>query len=121
MIRRKIVFDHDSDADFSWLKQDHYKPGHKDYSPLYRTKADMDAGRNPIDPDWYCNPENHVALGMLVYEMGDDDQDWECVDSLGSIDFLADSSEWTIGTFYNVGGLPEGYLRDLAREAGLPE
>ena len=119
--RRKIVFDHDSDPDFSWLEQDHYKPGHKDYSPVYPTEADMKAGTNAYPDDWYTDPENHVALSMLVYELGDDDEDWRLVDSLGSIDFLADSDDWATGTFYRVSGLPEGYLRDLAREAGLPE
>lgn len=119
--RKKIVFDHDTDPDFSWLEQDHYNPRNPEYEPVYRTKEDMDAGKEPLDGDWYRNPDNHVALSMLVYEMGEADEDWQVVDSLGGIDFLNDSDDWATGTFYHINALPEGYLRNLAREAGLPE
>jgi hypothetical protein len=118
--RRKVVFDHDPEPDFSWLEQDHYKPGHKDYSPIYRTDEDMKAKRNAIPDDWYTDPDNHVALMMTVFELADDDDDWRVVDSLGSIDFLADSNDWQTGTFYTLAQLSTSpYLQELAKEAGL--
>jgi hypothetical protein len=116
--RRKIVFEHDQEPDFSWLEQDMYNPKHPSYEPTYRTDEDMKAGRE-MNPEWYRNPENHVALSMLVYEMTDEDNDWRVVDSLGNIDFFADSDEWKTGTFYRLSDVPEGYLRELAEEAGL--
>lgn len=116
MSKRKIVFEYDQEPDFSWLE---------DYAtandPIYRSEEDMKAGKNPISPEWYNDPKNHVALSMVVYELGDEDEDCRIVDSLGGIDFLADSDSWATGTFYHITQLPEGYLRDLAREAGLPE
>jgi hypothetical protein len=115
--RIKVVFEYDNDPDFSWLEQDHYNPNHPDYSPVWRTKEDMEAGRNPIDGEWYRNPENHVALSMLVFTMEENDEDWQLVDSLGGIDFLADSDEWQTGTLYSLDAIPEGYLRELASEA----
>ncbi len=118
-VKRKIVFEHDTDPDFSWLDQDMYDPSKPGYEPIYRSQADMKAKRKPIDGNWYRDPENHIALSMLVFEMSEDDEDWQIIDSLGSIDFLTDSSEVTTGTFYNVNALPKGYLRDLAKEAGL--
>ena len=120
--RYRVTFYHDPDPDFSWLEQDFYKPGHKDYSPMYRTAADMRAKRNPIED--YTNPDNHVALCMLVEKLGPKDDDWQVLDSLGGIDFLADSDDWTIGTFYSLKALKlspkcRSYLRQLAREAGM--
>jgi hypothetical protein len=111
----KVVFEHDENPDFSWLD----KHATAD-NPVYRTEADMKAGR-PIDPAWYNNPENHVALSMVVYKLDDRDEDWQVLDSLGNIDFLADSDDWATGEFYYVSDLPNGYLQDLAREAGLPK
>ena len=118
-VRRKVVVEYDPDPDFSWLEQDCYDLSHPDYEPGYRCEADMP--HSPIDPEWYRNPENHVALWMGVYEMGPDDEDWRCVDSLGGIDFFADSNEWATGTFYRLSQLPEGYLRELARDFGLTD
>lgn len=117
---RFIVFDHDPEPDFSWLEQDHLKPGHKDYSPCYRTGADMRAKRNPVDPDWYRDPENHVALCMLVYEQQTAGPD-QVVNSLGNIDFIEPWNDWTTGTFYFVNDIPKRcrYQRSLARDAGL--
>ena len=120
-VRRKVVFEHDDDPDLSWLEQDHYNPHKPGYEPIYRTQADMKSGRNPIDGDWYRDPENHVTLSMLVYEMDESDEDWRLVDSLGGIDFLADSDDWQTGTFHHVSALPKGYLRDLAKDAGLTD
>lgn len=119
--RRKIVFDTESDPDFSWLEQDHYKPGHKDFSPIYPTEADMRAGTNAYDPAWYTDPANHEMLCMLVYELRGDD--WELVDSLGNIDFLASEDDHDYGTFYRVSDIPATwtYQRELAKDAGLPE
>lgn len=119
--RRKIVFDHDRDPDFSWLEQSMYDPSSPDYSPTYRTAADMKAKRNPMDGEWYRNPDNHVALAMVVYEMSAGDSDWRVVDSLCSIDFLADGRDWTTGTFYAISEIPKAcrYQRTLAREAKL--
>jgi len=131
MTRFKVVFEHDSDPDFSWLEQDHYNPSHPSYDPVYRTKEDMEAGRAPIDGEWYRDPENHVALMMLVYWMEDisnnplpdncweGSEDWELVDSLGSIDFLADEDNWATGTFYKVEQIPEAceYQRELFGDA----
>lgn len=119
--RVKVIFEHDTDPDFSWLEQDMYNPQSPEYSPVYRTKEDMDAGKSPMDGDWYRNPENHVSLSMLVYKMDEGDEDWQLVDSLGNIDFLADSDDWATGTFYHISALPEGYLRDLAKDAGLKQ
>lgn len=119
-IRRKVVIDHDEHPDFSWLEQDHYNPSHPDYQPIYRTAADMRAKRRPLDGEWYRNPDNHVALCMRVYELRHDADDWECVDSLGGIDFLRDSNDWRTGVFYSLQelkGCP--YLKMLAREAKL--
>lgn len=118
--RRKIVIDYDIDPDFSWLEQDHYRPTHPSYCSVFPTQADARANRNAYDGDWYRNPDNHVALAMRVYEMSADADDWECVDSLCNIDFLESSDDWATGTFYRVSQLPKGYLRDLAKEAGLP-
>lgn len=116
--KRKVVFEHDIDPDFSWLEQSHYDPSSPDYDPVYRNRADMRAKRNPIAD--YANPDNHVALCMLVYEMGPGDDDWKVVDSLSSIDFLADSDDWQTGTFYRLRDIkPRSYLRSLAKDAGL--
>ncbi len=90
--KRKIVFEHELEPDSSWLDQEEFKNEDKN---------------------------NHVALLMSVYEMKESDKDWNLVDSLGNIDFLADSDDWKTGTFYHVGSL-EGYQMDLAIEAGLP-
>lgn len=114
--RRKVVFEHDSDPDFSWLEQDCFKS-----EPTYRTRADMKAKRNPISAEWYANPDNHVALSMLVYELTPDAEDWTLVDSLGNIDFFADGNDWKTGTFYHLrelNGCP--YLKSLAKDAKLP-
>ena len=92
--RKKIEFNYDPEPDFSWLEQDYFK-GEK--------------------------PQDHIALCMCVYEMGENDEDWQLVDSLCGIDFLQAKNDWQTGTFYHVSDLPKGYLRQLAREAGLPE
>lgn len=124
---RYVVFDEDQDPDFSWLEQSHYQPGSKDYSPVYRTRADMRAERNPIED--YANPETHIALQMVVYR-GDPYGDVSrgvalprdfVLDSLGGIDFLRDEDNWTTGTFCYVNDIPKRcrYQRTLAREAGL--
>lgn len=113
----RIVIDHDSDPDFSWLEQDHYDPRSPNYDPVYPTEADMKAGTNAYDGDWYRDPSNHVALSMVAY-----DEDGNVVDSLGSIDFLADSDDWRTGTFYDVADIRgASYLQELAREMGLPD
>lgn len=91
--RKKIVFDYDSDPDLSWLDQDCFKGEDK---------------------------TNHVALQMLVFEMNENDVDWQVTDSLCNIDFLADKDDWKTGTFYRASDLPEGYQRQLAIEAGIP-
>lgn len=110
-----IVIEHDEDPDMSWLEQDHYNPRHPSYDPIYRTKEDMDAGRAPMDGDWYRNPENHVALEMVAY-----DEDDGVIDSLGGIDFLADSDDWRTGTFVKLSTLAKcPYLQELAKEMGL--
>lgn len=122
MTRRKVVFAHDIDPDFSWLDQDCYNPSSKDHDPIYPSKEDADAKRNAYDGDWYRDPDNHVALSMLVYEMTEDADDWQVVDSLGSIDFLANGDDWTTGTFYRLRDLARfPYLHELAKDAGLPE
>lgn len=111
-----VVIDHDDSPDFSWLEQDHYKPGHKDFSPLYRTEEDMKAGRNPIDPSWYTDPSNHVALCMFALN-----ENGDILDSLGNIDFLADENDWQTGTFHHLSELRRSpYLAELAKEMGLP-
>jgi hypothetical protein len=118
--RRKVVIDYETEPDFSWLEQDHYKPGHPEYSPIYRTADDMKHKRNAIDPSWYTDPDNHVALMMITFELADDDDDWRIVDSLRNIDFLADGDDWQTGTFYTLAQLKSSpYLQELAKEAGL--
>lgn len=121
MPRRKVVFEHDTDPDFSWLEQEQYNPSHPTYDPIYRSRADMRAKRNAIDGDWYRDPENHVALCMLVYEQCGTCDEWKLVDSLGNIDFIAAWDDWTTGEFYYVSDIPKHakYLRSLAREAKL--
>lgn len=110
-----VVIDHDNDADQSWLEQDCYDPSKPGYCPIYRTKADADAGRAPIDGDWYRNPDNHIALDMVAY-----DEAGNVLDSLGGIDFLADSDDWQTGTFYRLDALQRApYLQELAKEMGL--
>lgn len=114
---RVIRFEHDDYPDFSWLEQDHYNPRHPSYDPVYHSRADMKAGRNPIDGDWYRNPANHVALSMVVF----DDSTGDIIDSLGGIDFLEESDDWGTGLFHYVSDIPKQwrYLRSLARDAGL--
>lgn len=90
-VRRKIVVEYDHEPDFSWLDQPEFKNENKD---------------------------DHIALEMTVYEMGEND--WKLVESLGNIDFRKDGDDWAVGTFYRVSELPVGYLRHLATEAGLP-
>jgi hypothetical protein len=110
-----VVIEHDTDADFSWLEQSMYDPASSDYEPTWRTKADMDAGREPLDPEWYRDPDNHVALCMVAY-----DDEGNVLDSLGGIDFLADSDDWKTGTFGSLRalkGCPD--LQELAHEMGL--
>lgn len=117
---RRVTFDHDTDPDFSWLEQDHYKPGHPDYSPIYRTAADMRAKRNAMPAEWYTDPANHITLSMLVEEECPACGEWKVVYSLGGIDFLADSDDWRTGQFTNVAQLKGcRYLQSLARDAGI--
>jgi hypothetical protein len=118
--RYKVVFDYDQDADMSWLEQDMYDPKSPEYSgPSYRSKEDMDAGREPIDPEWLRDPDNHVALEMLVYRMSDSSDDWDVVDSLGGIDFFVDGDDWATGTWYRPEDIPSRclYQRQLFEEA----
>lgn len=117
MIRRKIVFDHDSYPDFSWLDQWNTRETYKGNEVLINgfPLSFEEYMRTVGDPDY------HVMLDMRVYEIGPDDEDWRLVDSLGGIDFFANGNDWATGAFYRVSALPEGYQRELAREAGLPE
>lgn len=120
MTRRKVIIEHDSNPDFSWLDQDHYDPRHPSYDPVYPSRADMRAKRNAYDGDWYRNPDNHVALCMVTYEFGPRDTEWRVIDSLGGIDFLVNSDDWETGTFYTLKSMkPRSYLRSLAKESGL--
>ena len=119
-VRRKVVFEHDPEPDFSWLEQDQYNPHKPKYDPIYRSVADMRAKRNPYDGDWYRDVDNHVALTMIVYELSDTSDDWEIVDSLCNIDFLRDGNDWQTGTFYRLSALKSSpYLQELAKDAGL--
>lgn len=116
---RRVEFDYDPTPDFSWLEQDQYNPSKPGYDPVYPSKADMDRKQNAYDGDWYRDPENHVALCMLVYEQCNLGE-WHVTDSLGNIDFLKDTDEWTIGTFDRLQALKAfPYLHELAKEAGL--
>ena len=118
--RYKIVIEYDPEPDFSWLEQDQYNPASLEYDPFYPSKADMDAKRNAYNGDWDRNPDNHVALCLLVFVIGPDDDDWQIIDSLGNIDFLVSSDrDWTTGTFYCVDDIPNEcvYLRELASDA----
>lgn len=90
--KMKIVFEHDNNADMSWLDQDEFKNEDK---------------------------SNHIALQMSVYKMDGSDEDWQLIDSLGGIDCLEDAGDWDTGTFYCLNALPKGYLRELAANAGL--
>ena len=106
-----IVIEHDCDPDMSWLEQDCYNPASKKYRPLYRD-SDM---TQEIDGDWYRDPDNHVALTMVAYDEGGN-----VVDSLGGIDFLADSADWKTGHFGSLAALKDApYLQNLAKEMGL--
>jgi hypothetical protein len=116
----RIIVEHDPDPDFSWLEQDMYDPSKPEYGPIYRTKADQRAGR-AMDGEWYRNPENHVALEMTLHGECACCGAWTVLDSLGNIDFFADSDEWATGTFLapKLHGL-RGYLRQCAREMLAP-
>ena len=113
--RRKFVFDHDPEPDFSWLDQWNTPETYKGNEVIIDGKPlpFADYMRTVGDPD------NHVMLTMLVFELGPDDEDWQIVDSLCGIDFLANEDNWVTGTFYHVKDLPMGYMQTLAREAGL--
>jgi len=115
--RFRVVIEHDPDPDFSWLEQDIYDPSHPSYEPGYRTDADMRAKRNPIDPEWYRNPENHVALWMKLERECACCGAWHVLDSLGNIDVFADDDDWMTGSFVapKFIGLT-GYLRECARD-----
>lgn len=119
--RQKVVIEHDDDPDWSWLQQDHYDPKSSSYTPVYPTVADMRAQRNAYPANWYRNPDNHVALQVLLYELAPDQDDWTLKDSVGGIDFLASEDDWCTGTFYRLSTIPRsaGYLRTIARELGL--
>ena len=110
-----VVIEHDQCPDMSWLEQDHYDPRSPTYAPTYRDEAAMKHGE-PLNGDWYRDPDNHVALAAVAY-----DEDGNVLDSVGGIDFLCDSDDWGTGTFYRVCQLPAGYLRDIAKEMGLPD
>ncbi len=114
--RFRVVIDHDPEPDFSWLEQDMYDPTSAEYEPGYRTEADRKAGR-AIDPQWYRDPENHVALWMKLEGECASCGHWSILDSLGNIDLFADGDDWRTGTFV----APEftglgGYLRECARD-----
>lgn len=89
-----VTIDYDPDPDFSWLEQDCF--------------ADMPAAAR--------DPANHVMLEMVAYN-----EKGEVYDSLGGIDFLTFSDDWTIGTFYSLNAMPKHceYLRELAGNMGL--
>ena len=107
-----VVIRHDCDPDMSWLEQDCYNPASKEYRPLYHD-SDM---KQAIDGDWYRDPDNHVALTMVAAY----DEDGNVVDSLGGIDFLADSADWKTGHFGSLAALKDTpYLQELAKEMGL--
>jgi hypothetical protein len=114
-VQRKIVFDHDPEPDFSWLEQWN--------TPATYKGNEVIVNRKPLPFDEYMrtygNPEYHVMLCMLVYELGPDADDWEIVDSLCGIDMLAHADDWATGTFYDLKHIPKGYLRTLAKEAGI--
>ena|SRR5215467_6109855 len=91
-----VVIDYDPDPDLSWLAMD------REGSEEYRDAA------------------NHVTLEMLGYaELGAPVSEA----SLGNIDFLYADDNWCTGTFYRVCGIPArcDYLREVAREMGLPD
>ncbi len=107
----RIEIDNDPDPDLSWLDQDCYKSGTKDFEHTYRTSTDSE----PIDPYWYRDKRNHVTLMMVAY-----DEDNNVVDSLGGIDFLIDSDEYKFGTIRRLSQLDGfNYLRELAQEMGM--
>jgi hypothetical protein len=58
---------------------------------------------------------------MIAYDNGDDsDCTREVIDSLGNIDFIADSDDWRTGTIYHLSQLDHyPYLRELAAEMGV--
>lgn len=138
-VRRKVVIEHDPDPDFSWLDQwdtpEKYAkdgiviacPDHP-YAQVRGRKRPIcrQCRRHARPMSWSTyretigDPERHVSLMMLTYELGPADEDWRLVDSLGNIDFFEQSADWQTGTFYALNQLPAGDLRDLARDAKLP-
>lgn len=122
-----VVIEHDDSPDFSWLEQDCYDPSSPEYDAMYPSREAMERGDAPFDPHYYRNPVNHVALQMIAYGACDheDCRSERCaaervVDSLGNIDFLRDSDEWTTGRFCKLSQLARfPYLRELAAEMGL--
>lgn len=134
---KRVTFMLDPDPDWSWLEQDHYRPGHPEFSPIFASVRDMRRWQrakatnpdvNPrdfgaIDPDDYTDPRNHVAILMIVESYNPQTDDWSPVDSLGGIDFfpMLDRRDHGTGTFDYVSDMPKGwrYLRQLARESGV--
>ncbi len=109
----RIEINNDPDPDLSWLDQDCYKPGTKDFEHTYRQAGD----KRPIDPHWYRDKANHVTLVMIAYDEADN-----VVDNLGGIDFLIDSDDWKTGTVRRLSQLNGcSYLRELAEEMGMSD
>lgn len=118
VVRRKVVFEVEREPDFSWLEQ-------WNTPDTYRGNEVIRDGRKLSFADYMRtvgNPDYHEMLCMVVYELAEDADDWEVVDSLGNIDFIADGDDYGTGTFYRVSAIPAAwaYLRELATEAGLP-
>lgn len=120
----RVTFAHDPEPDFSWLAQDIYDPASRAYrGPVYPSRRDMGRQQHAYDPQWYRNPEHHVALTMLIERETEKTDaggtEWEVIDALGNIDFLADSSDWGTGTFYQYRHIPAQwkYLRSLVRDS----
>jgi hypothetical protein len=71
------------------------------------------------DLSWYDGDKTElVALYMCAFNTSG-----QILDSLSNITFLrepgAHQDNWDIGTFYNLAELPEGHLREVAREMHL--
>jgi hypothetical protein len=63
-----------------------------------------------------CDPADYVSVWMRLETRCECCGTWQTAESLGGIDFLETSSEWTTGTFDSIDELPKGYLRDVAAD-----
>src|SRR5882672_9784268 len=100
----KVIFDLEPDPDMSWLDQWN--------TPATYKGNEVYVNGQPVPwtdyRRYWGDPDRHRMLIMLTYELKDDDDDWQLVDSLGNIDFMDDDNS-EIGTFYRLADISHPY------------